>query len=532
MRHLKWIAVLIPVVMFQSAISGQSEIQLEGVVLEAVTERPIGGVLVTAVAGEIKKEAMTDPQGRFSIDLPGAERYRLTPAREGMVDARPNRLQTPHEAGIWVQVSGGTKIPAVTLYMQPAGVISGQALDADGKAYPGTRGSVSPMRYTYDDNGKKILRLVPGLRYGNSPNGRMDEKGNYRLYGLQPGDYYISASGGSNASMFYPNTPDEASATLIHVDAGQEVNLPLITLPAAKTIPVHFHVTDSDGKPIANSGDLRALEFHFPQGRVLLSGDSLSLFAPPNPIPLPFDRTISFPPGQYDFLVGLVNGSNVYYTSLQLNVSIESDQDLHLSPGLRVTGNIKVQDDQGRSKEAPGLYCKLSTDARYVQSPSASSALKGCLGSSFSPGLYRLDLGGMPADAYVASAESGGKDILADGLSLTADADLQIVVKTGGAGLNGSVKNSAGERITNAIVALVPDAPLRGAGVFYRSVVSDVNGSYQLRGIAPGSYHLFAWSELEGAAYRNAEFMKDFNDRGLPVQIQGANASLDVTVLN
>jgi hypothetical protein len=56
-----------------------------------------------------------------------------------------------------------------------------------------------------------------------------------------------------------------------------------------------------------------------------------------------------------------------------------------------------------------------------------------------------------------------------------------------------------------------------------RNRYPDAKRWFELRGIRPGSYHLFAWSVLEGAGYRNAEFMKDFEDRGKPIEIQKGN---------
>jgi hypothetical protein len=77
----------------------------------------------------------------------------------------------------------------------------------------------------------------------------------------------------------------------------------------------------------------------------------------------------------------------------------------------------------------------------------------------------------------------------------------------------------SGAKLADAVVVLVPDPPLRSAGLRYRTAISDVNGKFELRGIAPGSYHLFAWTELEGAAYRNADFMKDFEGKGVPIKV-------------
>jgi hypothetical protein len=42
-----------------------------------------------------------------------------------------------------------------------------------------------------------------------------------------------------------------------------------------------------------------------------------------------------------------------------------------------------------------------------------------------------------------------------------------------------------------------------------------------LQGGRPGSYQLFAWSRLNGAAYKNAEFMKHYQGRGVPIVVAG-----------
>lgn len=80
--------------------------------------------------------------------------------------------------------------------------------------------------------------------------------------------------------------------------------------------------------------------------------------------------------------------------------------------------------------------------------------------------------------------------------------------------MRGKVQNAEGITIPDAVVTIVPDAPFQKAGPLYRSSTSDINGNFELRGISPRNYHLFAWSDLEGAGYRNAEFMKEFEDKG------------------
>jgi hypothetical protein len=51
-------------------------------------------------------------------------------------------------------------------------------------------------------------------------------------------------------------------------------------------------------------------------------------------------------------------------------------------------------------------------------------------------------------------------------------------------------------------------------------VTADSSGHFELRGIAPGNYHLFSWIALPGAAYRNADFMKTYDERGTAIRIE------------
>src|SRR5439155_1009943 len=66
----------------------------------------------------------------------------------------------------------------------PTGSIAGRILDEDGEPMPGA--TVRVMRYQYLQGDR---RLVP---VGTS---QTDDKGNYRVWGLMPGDYYVTATG-------------------------------------------------------------------------------------------------------------------------------------------------------------------------------------------------------------------------------------------------------------------------------------------------------------------------------------------------
>jgi hypothetical protein len=151
------------------------------------------------------------------------------------------------------------------------------------------------------------------------------------------------------------------------------------------------------------------------------------------------------------------------------------------------------------------------------------------------PGHYRFDISGIPntSDLYLVSATSGGRDVLAAGIDLERDAEVEVVFSTPGGFVSGQVTDGKGQSVRQAIVALVPDAPLRSAGPLYKSVAADIQGNFEIRGISPGAYHLFSWSELEGAAYRNAEFMKKLEGRGTAVIVdKAARVSANVEIIH
>src|SRR5688572_16472470 len=137
----------------------------------------------------------------------------------------------------------------------------------------------------------------------------------------------------------------------------------------------------------------------------------------------------------------------------------------------------------------------------------------------------------LPACAYALSMKQDGASVRDEHVRVSQDTTLDVVFAAGGGSVEGSVRNAKGEKVSNAVVAVLPDAPLREHGHLYRSATSDQNGNFRVAGIAPGAYHVFAWSDLEGEAFRNAEFMTRFEERGSAIAVKGtATAKVDVRV--
>jgi hypothetical protein len=139
----------------------------------------------------------------------------------------------------------------------------------------------------------------------------------------------------------------------------------------------------------------------------------------------------------------------------------------------------------------------------------------------------------LPGETYLASITQGERDVLKDGLNVRADAAFTITIAADGATVEGAVTDSSAKKRGDVAVVLVPaDASLRGRSDLFRSVRTDQLGNFTFRGVAPGSYRVFSWPALDGAAYRNDAFMQKYEDQGSPVKVApGGKTTVAVALL-
>ena len=520
-RMLSAIGVAVLTFSLQAIPLTQSSSVVAGVVLNATSGQPLAEVRVTLVPAtsttnqimrtpEPQPSAITDADGHFSIETTQVGGLRVVPTKNGFVSYReayrgaPNR--SPGLPGAWVQVTGRTQILNLELGMAASAAISGRILDAGGR--PVTDGSVVLSRYAYDEDGKKVLRPVPGI---TSPSNNLNDRGEFRSYDLQPGDYYLGVWAPPGLGivsdlgyLYYPHLSREVSNAIpIQARAGEEVDIGALLLPTRqKSVEFRLRIT-SPGVRATATVDVGDQGFTVPlQSK---SGE----------------KVLRILPGHYNLLVRDHARSPEYYAISSFDV-VGSDvfQNLVLVPLPIVTGRIVLKDASGETTAAPSsVVCSLKSKQFYTQN---------CLDSRPVPGHYQLDFRGFPPNTYVLSATAAGRDVLKEGLNIVGDTALEIVLAHPGASVDGIVRVATGDTLINGTVVLAPDE--RGASFRYYSFLTDADGRFELECVAPGSYKLFAWTELEGAAYRNTEFMQEFDDRGRLVTLEsGARETVNLT---
>lgn len=515
-----WLSVIVPILLCVGFFA-QSGTTIEGIVLDAAVNEPLVGVQVMLYPSEppiavspreaplSPPQAITDGQGRFSIQTNQTGRFRIVPIKPSFVFLRSRGTRPLQLPGLWVELSANSRIAGIQLRMTRPAAISGTVLDPTGR--PNSALAVGLLSYTYRKDGKRVLDNVPGVTYrGANSWHTTNDRGEFRLYDLPPGEYYLAFLGDNRSVIppgpsYYPGVADEAKAVPIQVASGVEVKLGTITLPVRPNpVELRLHITGPPQRPL--------------RAQVQLGNDGRLMTSPSNSAEI----GLQVVPGHYEIMVsdsGTSLQGDYYYERLAVDVGgSNSVYDVVLKRGAKLTSTMVLENALGERSPSPSILCRI--DGR---------SNRDCLQSTLEHGPHSLEFQGLPRDAYVLSAKVGDDDILANGLNIVGDTQLEIVLAQPGAIVYGTVRDNAGDGVPDATVVLVPDAPYRSAAPRYRSVITDHKGQFEIHGIAPASYKLFAWSEMEGTAYLNPDFLKVFEERGKPLEIQkGTRQAMDL----
>lgn len=226
---------------------------IRGRIVTADAGTPIRRAQVRAFSADTRASrlASSDAQGRFELrDLP-AGRWELTASKAGFVTLRYGQRR-PFEAGRPLELRDGQVLEGAEIALPRGAAITGRVFDEFGDAVAGAR--VQVLRYQFAQGTRRLTPTGIG--------DQSDDTGAFRLYGLTPGEYYVSATlralpvddptteAAGYAPTYYPGTANVAEAQRITIGVGQEAgNISFALLPV-RTVRVSGSVIDSTGQPL------------------------------------------------------------------------------------------------------------------------------------------------------------------------------------------------------------------------------------------------------------------------------------------
>ena len=165
----------------QTTVTGTGIIS--GTVTTEGTGAPVRRARVSLSGAELRggRSTVTNDEGVFSFAALPPGRFTLTASKAGFVDM-PYGAKRPGRPGTPIQLAAGQKMEGTALVLPRGSVITGIVVDDSGEPAPGTQ--VRVMRYVMR-TGEKTLQ--------QAGQDQTDDRGLYRIYGLQPGDYLVSA---------------------------------------------------------------------------------------------------------------------------------------------------------------------------------------------------------------------------------------------------------------------------------------------------------------------------------------------------
>jgi protocatechuate 3,4-dioxygenase beta subunit len=245
---------------------------------------PQGGVAVGIQQPPANITVTTDGEGKFEFRDVEAGAYRLSAARNGFARQEYGQ-RSLNRPGTPLNIRAGQQITDVAFRLTPAATISGRVMDSNGEPLTGV--TVQALRSTFDATGKRTLQATGSAR--------TNDLGEYRLYWINPGRYFVSANAaktgldllsgeisrsagavppeqaqaaataasifgpGTNPNevvdtafslTFYPGTTDATRSVAIDLQPGQEIRAIDFTLARQQRVKLSGRVMDADtGRP-------------------------------------------------------------------------------------------------------------------------------------------------------------------------------------------------------------------------------------------------------------------------------------------
>jgi hypothetical protein len=507
---------------------------IEGRVFSAATGEPVkraGLVLrrtdLTPNSGglPISYSTATDAGGGFAMKDIEPGKYRLSVNRTGFVNTEYG-ARGPQRPGTTLSLPAGQHMQEVIFRLTPHAVIIGRVVDEGGE--PLAYVQVQAMRYRYMQGRKQLMA---------SGGASTNDLGEYRMFGVPPGRYYLSATYRANIAFeatvdrsanqpadedyvptYYPGATDAAGATAVDVAAGAQVRGIDFTLSKTRTVHIKGRVVNTTG-----IGRKQATLFLSPR-------DQMGMYNMNRPFST--DSTGAFEirglaPGAYSLTASIYDSDR----SMSMRQPIEAGGNIDnlvvtMQPGFELSGQIRVDGEAKISLSDVRVNLRTKDPGAMMFAPASNGRVKedGVFTlSNVTMDHFNVTVYGLPEGFYVKSIRRGDDDVLASGLDVSkgSTGPIDIVLSPKAGQVEGSVQNDKQQPATGASVVLIPQEKERADQMaYYKTVTTDQYGRFAVKSVDPGEYKVYAWEDLEAGAYMDPEFMKPLDGRGESVTIR------------
>jgi hypothetical protein len=523
-----------------SAAKGTASIK--GRVVATETGKPMRRVQINLSSPDFSeaRTISTTAQGVFEFKELPAGRYTLIATRPGFIRLQYGQRR-PGEPGRPIQLADGQRVTDADFSLPRTGWITGRITDELGE--PLADVSIYPAQWKYF-RGKR--RLVP-VSGGGGPFNRTDDTGQFRITGLEPGDYFVLAT--TRTTWTVDENPDErigflptfsggvanpANAIPVKVSMGQEASVGDFAMVPGRVASISGTATYSSGLPIAGETINMTQEFAGPG-----SSSSFGMQgAKVNPDGSFLIKNVA--PGDYKLSLRGPGGKDHPAEGVTVTVSVmgENLTGVMLVGGSGGTLSGRVISDTGEAIPLP-TTSRMRVSARPVDPTSTYTSFdndNGRVKDDFTfelanvYGKNKISINPMPTGWAVRRIEHDGKDYADLPVELHGGQKLDgvtIVLSKTLPRFRGTLVDGAGRPAEGTALLFPEDASRWGEDSrLVRTARPDAAGGFEFRNVIPGEYLAVALEYVRDGDWTDPEFLEKLregakrvrvDDKGTPV---------------
>jgi hypothetical protein len=497
------------------------------------------------LSGEMIPEgrtASTNGLGKFEIRELPAGRFTLSATRAGYLPMSFGQ-QRIGEPGRPIELADTQILENSDIVLPHTAIISGRILDEAGEPLAGATVLTMQMKYF---NGKRRLLPVRG-------NAISDDTGQYRLGGLEPGEYYLQASSRETweadtpdkqmlgfLPTFYPSNPIQTDAQRVRVRAGQELPGIDVALLPGKVGKISGTVFNSLGQPLAGENVSMSFEIRGENFMSMSGGQSAKV----NPDGSFMFRNIA--PAEYHLNVRMPATADRGAEAANVIVSVVGGDvegvNIVTSAAGSVNGRLTI--DGGGTFPNPltrlivrTLPVDRDTAVTGLGSIADNGRLKedGAFDLKQVIGSNRLTVGPLPDGWAIKSIDHNGRDLTTqpfDTQGATLDG-VAIALTNRFPVLTGSLRDDKGNGIVTGTVIIFPEEgtlwieDLRTV----RMARATQSGVFTIKAIRPGEYLAVAVPTVQTNQWNDPEFLEALRAQATRVSLrEGETKQLELVV--
>lgn len=522
----------------RAAEAAAPKARMTGRVVAADSGRPVRRARVFLSGATIQggRAALTNDEGVFELTELPEGRYTLSAGKTGFITLSYGQRR-PLQTGIPIQLADGQELTGLDFRLPRGSVIAGHVYDETGDPLPGA--AVRILRYEYAQGNRQLVPVGAA---------QTDDLGAYRVWGLNPGEYYVSAvtpnfggrgggfgpppagpgggrpggpggfgggRGGPGAAptdaeavgyapTFYPGVPSANEARPVSVGLSAEVPSIDFGVLLVRTARISGRVANPDGSGVT-AGNVTLVGEN--GGRAGRGGNIGTTFASR----INWDGAFSMvgvAPGRYTLRA---RGDDSLEPQFAVQPITVADTDLTnltvvLAPAASVSGTVSFDNSQGQQVPDPTsvrVGAPLVDAGDFGPNPVARVERTGTFAlNGLQAGAHLFRPQGNPRGWVLKSVTLNGRDITDTPVDLRAGqtlTGLAVVFTDRLTELNGTITDDRNTPITEYTVLAFPqdESLWRPQARQIMTTRPDQNGKYQLRGLPPGRYYLAAVDPAE-----------------------------------